>query len=469
MFILDSLTMKSITSVATEAFEELIEQPTKQDQTDKTVNHLINKRNQFEKTTFTTKLNIENDAITNNCKQQEQSDVWRQKNKVVEACVMPKEEQHKIVETIKNNHNFNISFNDELPPMTAIENKTPIADNTMPEEQHENNGKDRGNGSGIKWDKVPVKCKCNNKCSGWVCNSNTNHQAITDTLKSDSESAINRLKEIMLTNIQTSGVNHNLFLISSSTAATTSTTTTTAAEDTVITIQNANSNGSVTKNTDDSMSAAIADNKMTFFTSSSFPRQQQNEQCCSENSNGIYDDASGSNDGNNFCHSSNNSSGNNNNNIILNTNNFVTVQCALSTCENEREQDKRKQKENGYKNSWNSVATTVTTSTTTTTTTTPSDINGISTVTLPYAELSSDTGRENECYALCYDTELSDNNPIGNVVTNTNDNFGSPLDSVLENFEKFLNNVKLENQNLQSNIPECNDLIDLSDDIIEGK
>ncbi|XP_037828755.1 uncharacterized protein LOC119616463 isoform X2 [Lucilia sericata] len=386
-----------------------------------------------------------------------------QQNRVDEKFMLQKKSSsspHKIKEMIKNNNN-NENLNDELA-MTAIENNTTIADNTMPQVQQQQNNdnnynyKRNDNSRANEWGKVPAtyNCKCHHNCYNNCSETNTNTTIDIDATKTNASNTtdatttsaatskaldfdknnIERVEEIMLANIQ-NNVNLNTFVLPPATATTT--------------LQNVNSSGN-------SCSSQLGIGMMRDVASEGmFPPLKTSKHSCSPNNysdcisvtyHGNDDDNGGG--GGSSCHNSNNkhkinnnnmsSNNNNNNNVILNTNSFVTVECSRLTCENEREQEEsRKQLQNGYENSGNNNFT--------------------------IAELTNLLG-EQERFSPCCDSERFEA-PLGNLIENAALPFyDSPIDSVLENFEKFLNAVKLENQNLNQSVPECNDLIDLSDD-----
>ncbi|XP_046801426.1 uncharacterized protein LOC111688804 isoform X3 [Lucilia cuprina] len=456
MYILDSLsltrtaaatktsTLNSTTSSLSSVFKQ---------QENNIVNNL--------KVTPATIKNDLSEMTTNKYKLQQQQQTTdlqqQQQNKVDEKFMSQKKASsspHKIKEMIKNN---NENLNDELA-MTAIENNTTIADNTMPQVQQQQNNdnnynyKRNENSSTTEWGKVPAtyNCKCHHKCYNNCSETNTNttttdcdttEMNASNTTDATTTSAstfkalhfdknnVERVEDIMLANIQ-NNVNLNTFVLPP-TAATT-------------TLQNVNSSrNSCSSQHGIGMMRDVASEGM-------FPQIPTSKHSCSLNNDtdcisATLHDNDDDDGGSSSCHNSNNkhtknnmSSNNNNNNVISNTNSFVTVECSRLTCENEREQEEsRKQLQNGYENSGNNNFT--------------------------IAELTTFLG-EQKRFSPCCDSERFEA-PLGNVIENAALPFyNSPIDSVLENFEKFLNSVKLENENLNKSVPECNDLIDLSDD-----
>lgn len=441
---------------------------------------------------------------------------FKQQNKVVENFMNQKESKepsqlphHQMKEMIKINNNENL--NDELA-MKTIENNTTIADNTMPQDQqHQNNDNNRNkndNNNAIEWGKLPAQYNCNCHHKGKDTSNNTlstttfpqttdiNVSKTTGTNttinnssnnnNSENSKPLNNVdcncngnklqmrekveeQEIMLTNNIQNNVNLNTFVLPQSTTATVAAPPPTPPSATTLETLNKNINSYSSSQQHNDIDMRDLDSK------GMFPLAHSSKHSCNSinnHSHGISAtyhnnvDMARNDDGGSFCHNGNKQNNNNdnisssNNNNILNTNSFVTVECSRLACENEREQEIRKHTQNGYKNSGNANAATAFITTTTT--------NNNSLSTKAMAEFSTELG-EHIRFSPCIDSEKFEN-PIGNIADSLNVlTFDSPVDSVLENFEKYLNSVKLENQNLNQSVPECNDLIDLSDDTCDMK
>lgn len=511
MFILDSLSLNgtatklmkqktrfpSTTSFSTSAFKS---------QENQTVRNLIP---MITAIATTTTSNETCDMTTNKCKQVQQNLQHlqsQQKNKAVERFVIQKSpssspSSHKIKEIFIKNNNENL--NDEQA-MTAIENNTTINDNTMPREMHEeeeekieaeqqkplpNNTMNINGNENIcdgEWNRVPAISNRHHNCNNCNVSNTTDINASATTTTTTTTSAFHtltalnndnteqnnaqrrRIETKMLTNCIQNNVDLNTFAAAYSKHECDSC----SCPPFSICINKAASKGMLISSPPSFASLQQTKKSYSLNNAGDYCLNATDNNNVDDNDDNVYESGSGgggvvgclchnsSNKNYNNCYS--NKSNNNTNNLISSsTNSFLMVECSPSTCENERKQQTRNTIQNGYKNTGNSATANAATANSAAAETTI-ESNSFINQEIAMAECLSIWGEQKYCSARCAGESSKD--PVGSLLEH-NDALSvvSPVDSVLENFEKFLNSVKLENRNLKPTVAECHDLIDLSD------